>query len=146
MDAMEYAGAYQAKRKARCTAHNATFLPMEVLQEFETDRLHLSVSFSGTGGADTYITQVAEFYRVVKVRLKWLVVPTTVSKVLGKEEFLSAFGDLLDTTVVDGETFWVLRKGHDKVVKEMIASFELDNAFRAEYRHAYLPDSAPQSA
>jgi hypothetical protein len=141
MDAMEYAGAYQARRKARCATHNATFLPMEALRHIATDQVHLSVSFSGTGVTDTYFTQVAEYYRVVQVRMKWFVVPTTVSQLLTKEEFLRHFGDLLDTTVVDDEAFWVLRKEHDAAVRERIASFDLDNAFRAEYHHAYLPDA-----
>jgi hypothetical protein len=143
---MEYAGAYQAKRKARCTEYGGTFLPMEVLQHIETDRLHLSVSFSGTGMADTYVTQAAELYRAVQVRLKWFVVPTTVSKVLTREEFLSAFGDLLETREVDGEAFWMLRKESDNAVRARIASFDLGNTFRTEYRHAFLPDSDPKAA
>ena len=46
---IDYASTYQLKRNERAKEKSAVFLPMEGLKEFKTNKLHLSVSFSGTG-------------------------------------------------------------------------------------------------
>lgn len=146
MDAMEYAGTYQAIRRTRCKSYGATFLPLEALRHKQADRLYLSVSFSGTGSGDTYFTQNADLYRAVQIRFRWFVIPTTISTVLTRQEFVDHFGDFLVTEEVDGEEFWVLRKAYDKELRSRIAALDLSNDFRHEYAHAYLPDSEQELA
>ena len=102
---MEYASKYQALRKSRAKERGGTFLPMELLREKATDKLHLSVSFSSTGFSDTYISQQVSLYRIVKNKLKWFIIPATIAKVLTQEELLKHFGDFLETENIDGEEF-----------------------------------------
>ena len=139
---MKYAGEYQAKRHIRNKEKGALFLPMEVLRNIKTDQLNLSVSFSGTGFADTYVSQNVSLYRAVKIKLKWLIIPTTVSRVLNREEFLEFFGEFLLSDIVDGEEYWVIKKEHQAKLRKRIKELKLDNSFREIYKHAYLPDSA----
>ena len=141
-DIMEYAGRYQALRNNRRKEFNGIFLPLEILKEKETGIMNLSVSFSGTGFADTFISQQVSLYRIVKIKMKWLIVPSTVSKVLSKDDLLKNFGKYLETVNIDGEEFWVIRERNEKAIKALINEFNLNNSFREKYIHAYLPDSA----
>lgn len=138
---LEYAGDYQARRKERCEKHGAMFLPLEVLRSNATGALHLSVSFGGGGEVDTYVTKSADYVRAVKVALKWFFLPTTRSRLLARDDFSSEFDDLLETQRVDGEEFWVFRAGRAQDVRDRIRSKPLDNSFRTDFQHAYLPDS-----
>ena len=115
---------------------------MEVLRDNRTDELHLSVSFSGTGFSDIYVTQKVTLYRAVRITFKWFIIPRTVSRVLSRQGFLDRFGDLLSTDVVDREEFWVFKEHDESALRARIRELELDNSFRVTYRHAYLPDSA----
>ncbi len=137
---LEYAGRYQALRKLRGETHDGLFLPLEALRDHTTDELALSVSFS-TADRDTYFTQEATIVRAVKIRLKWFIFPTTESCVLTVAEFTKRFDDLLETAVIDDESFWVIREQHDAAVRSRIAKLELGNSWREKYAHQYFPDA-----
>lgn len=142
-DPMEYAANYQAKRLTRCKATKGAFPPLEALRCNETGQLHLSVSFSGTSHMDLYLSRSVSLYRATKVTRRLLIVPTgTVSCVLTVLGMQTNFDGLLEDAEIDGEVFWMIRGDQHTEVKRRIAKLPLSNAFRHDYQHTYLPDSA----
>ena len=137
---IDYASTYQLKHNERAKEKSAVFLPMEGLKEFKTNKLHLSVSFSGTGSGDIYFSKMVALYRAVKIKYKWLIIPTTISKVFDKVEFESVFGDLLEIESVEGEEFWVIREKDIGKLSALIEVQDLNNSFRELYLHDYFPE------
>ena len=135
----EYAVKYQASRAGRATEKSAVFLPMETLTEIKTNEQNLSVSISGSGSGDIYISKAVSLYRAVKVKYKWLIIPTTVSKVFERAEFEKVFCDLLEVESFDDEEFWVIRAKDITKLQRLIEELDLNNSFREMYQHEYLP-------
>jgi hypothetical protein len=133
----DYVDRYQASRLQRNRDHDGLFLPLEMLTRQSDGKAFLSVSMS----ADTrkvFITQQASMLRIVKVSFKWLVVPTTASKLFTRDEFEAAFSALLTSESVDGEAFWCVPADRHQALAAKIAECTLDNSFRALYTHQYL--------
>lgn len=139
-DLAAYASSYQASRNRRCEDHQGLFLPLEVLVDRGTGAANLSVSFSGTSGRDVYVTQRASLIRAVKVTTRWFIVPWTVARVLTQQEFVDVFSELLEAVTLEEERFWVFRAQHDAQLKRTIASLPLDETFREQFEHGYLPE------
>ena len=135
---MDYAGRYQALRKARGTEHGGLFPPLEALRSRSTDELLLSVSFSGLGATDLYLSRSLDRIRVARVTFKWVFIPTTVSRVFTLDGFFNNFGEFLDETTIDGEPYWILREEHFAKVRERILDMDLSNDFKREFHHAYF--------
>jgi hypothetical protein len=135
-----YALKYQSTRKARGTLHQAIFLPMDLLVDRASGESFLSVSLSGSGGLPIYITRNVSLYRIVKVAVRWLVVPTTLSKLFTQTEFESTFSKFLGSAHVNGEEFWRIPADSVLSLREAIAGQQLDNRFRNIYSHGYLSE------
>ncbi len=136
---IEYAATYQRLRKDLSAPSDGMLPPMEFLRHNETDELHLSVSFSATGASDLYFSSMVSKFRAVKIKMKWLILPTTVSSVMDKTKFLSLFGDIIENEKVGNHDFYVIRATKSVEVKQRISELDLSNQFREEYRRAYCP-------
>ena len=137
---MDYAGRYQALRKDRCSQHDGIFPPLEGLRSRSTDELLLSVSFSALGATDLYLSQSLDRIRVARVTFKWVIIPTTISRLFTLEGFHNNFGEYLEELTIDGEAFWILREPHFSAVRKKILGMELSNEFKQQYQHAYFED------
>jgi hypothetical protein len=136
----DYALKYGAARKARVTQHQGVFLPLEFLIDRASGESFLSVSLSGTGALPIYITRNASLYRIVRLTVRWLVLPATISKVFTPAEFESSFSRFLGSARIDGEEFWRIPAASVPSLREAIAGQQLDNGFREIYSHGYLPE------
>ena len=63
-----------------------------------------------------------------------------MAKLFHRDEFSETFAEHLSVAEVEGEPFWLLRKESGDATKALIETLTLDESFREQYEHDYLPE------